>query len=96
MTHANLRKFINTGYIIFEHIFNKRIPSVAWVTKSKVESLVTLIRKLVGADNSEQQFHRLAQHLKEHFTLNQSDKHMAHRALGRLEPTLPFKYKGIA
>lgn len=61
----------------------------------KVESLVTLIRRLVCSDNPEQQLHQLAQHLKEHFTLNHSDKHMSHRELDRLEPTPSLKYKGV-
>ncbi len=62
----------------------------------KVESLLTLIRTLVCSDNPEQQLHRLAQHLKEHFTLNHSDKHTSHRVLSRLEPSFSLKYKDAA
>ena len=62
----------------------------------KVDSLLTIIRELVTADNPVEQLQRLAQQLEEWFPLNSSDKHMVNRDMGRLEPTPSLKYKAIA
>ena len=62
----------------------------------KVESLLTLIRELVTAENPPQQLHLIAQQLREQFELNPSAKHLAHRELGRLEPTPSLKYRAAA
>jgi hypothetical protein len=62
----------------------------------KVDSLLTIIRELVTADNPVQQLQRLAHQLEELFPLNPSDKHMVNRDMGRLEPTPSLKYKALA
>lgn len=59
----------------------------------KVDSLLTIIRELVAANNPVQQLQRLAQQLEELFPLNPSDKHMVNRDMGRLEPTPSLKYR---
>jgi hypothetical protein len=62
----------------------------------KVDSLLTIIRELVTADNPVEQLQRLAQQLEELFSLNSSKKHMVNCDMGRLEPTPSLKYKAIA
>jgi hypothetical protein len=62
----------------------------------KVDSLLTIIRELVTADNPVEQLQRLTQRLEELFPLNPSAKHMANRDMGRLEPTPSLKYKALA
>ncbi len=62
----------------------------------KVDSLLTIIRELVTANNPVEQLQRLAQQLEELFPLNPSGKHMVDRDMGRLEPTPSLKYKAIA
>ncbi len=62
----------------------------------KVDSLLTIIRELVTADNPVEQLQRLAQQLEELFPLNPSAKHMVDRDMGRLEPTPSLKYKALA
>jgi hypothetical protein len=62
----------------------------------KVDSLLTIIRELVTADNPVEQLQRLAQRLEELFPLNPSAKHMVNRDMGRLEPTPSLKYKALA
>ncbi len=59
----------------------------------KVDSLVEVIRGLVSSEHPERELQRLADQLKEDFPLNLSAKHMAHREIGRLEPTPSLKYK---
>lgn len=62
----------------------------------KVDSLLTIIRELISADNPVEQLQRLAQQMEELFPLNPSDKHMINRNMGRLEPTPSLKYKALA
>lgn len=62
----------------------------------RVESLLMVLRELVAAENPAQQLQALAQQLQEQFTLNPSAKHLAHRELGRLEPTASLKYRAAA
>jgi hypothetical protein len=62
----------------------------------KVDSLLTIIRELVTADNPVEQLQRLAHQLEELFPLNLSDKHMVNRDMGRLEPTPALKYRAFA
>ncbi len=62
----------------------------------KVDSLLTIIRELVTADNPVEQLQRLAQQLEELFPLNPSDKHMVSRDMGRMEPTPSLKYRALA
>jgi len=62
----------------------------------KVESLLTVLPELVAAENPAQQLQALAQQLQEQFTLNPSAKHLAHRELGRLDPTPALKYRAAA
>jgi hypothetical protein len=59
----------------------------------RVDSLLTIIRELVTANNPVQQLQRLAQQLEELFPLNPSDKPMVNRDMGRLEPTSSLKYR---
>lgn len=62
----------------------------------KVDSLLTIIRELVTADNPVEQLQRLAHQLQELFPLQPSSKHMVNRDMGRLEPTPSLKYKAFA
>ncbi len=62
----------------------------------KVDSLLTIIRELVTANNPVEQLQRLAQQLEERFPLNPSGKPMVDRDRGRLEPTPSLKYKAVA
>lgn len=62
----------------------------------KVDSLLTIIRERVTADNPVEQLQRLAQQLEELFPLNPSAKPMSDRDMGRLEPTPSLKYRAIA
>jgi hypothetical protein len=65
-------------------------------SRVKVDSLLTIIRELVTANNPVEQLQRLAQQLEELFPLNPSDKHMVNRNMGRLEPTPSLKRKALA
>ncbi len=62
----------------------------------KVESLLTIIRELVTTENPAQQLQAFAHQLQEQFELNPSAKHLAHRELGRLDPTPALKYRAAA
>jgi hypothetical protein len=79
-------------------IENKRPASTvgSLSNRVKVDSLLTIIRELVTADNPAQQLQRLAQQMEEQFPLNPSDKHRVNRDMGWLEPTPSLKYKAIA
>jgi len=59
----------------------------------KVDSLLGVIRELVSSEHPQRELQRLADQLQELFPLNLSAKHMAHRQMGRLEPTPSLKYK---
>ena len=59
----------------------------------KVDSLLGVIRELVSCEHPQRQLQRLADQLQELFPLNLSAKHMAHREMGRLEPTPSLKHK---
>jgi hypothetical protein len=61
----------------------------------KVDSLLTIIRELVMADNPVEQLHRLAQQLEALFPLNPSNKHRVNRDMGRLEPTSLLQYRAF-
>lgn len=65
-------------------------------SRVKVDSLLTIIRELVTANNPVEQLQCLAQQMEEWFPLNPSDKHMVSRDMGRLEPTPALKYKALA
>ena len=61
-----------------------------------MESLLTIIRELATADNPAQPLQHLAQQLQEFFELHPFARHLAHRELGRLEPTPVLKYQVAA
>ena len=73
-----------------------RLATRSLSNRVKVDSLLTIIRELVTANNPVEQLQRLAQQLEELFPLNPSGKHMVNRDMGRLEPTPSLKYKAIA
>jgi hypothetical protein len=60
------------------------------------DSLLTVIRELLDADDPEQHFQRLADPLAQPFSLTHSETHWVGRDLGRLEPTPALKYKAAA
>ena len=62
----------------------------------QVESLLALLQELVTAENPAHQLQAFAHQLQEQFVLNPPDKHLAHRELGRLEPTPALKYRAAA
>jgi hypothetical protein len=66
------------------------------IHRIKVDSLLTVIRELLDAEDPEQHFRRLADTLAQHFSLAPSEKHLVGRDLGRLEPTPALKYKAAA
>jgi hypothetical protein len=66
------------------------------IHRIKVDSLLTVIRELLDAEDPEQHFQRLADTLAQHFSLAPSEKHLVGRDLGRLEPTPALKYKAAA
>ena len=66
------------------------------IHRIKVDSLLTVIRELLDAQDPEQHFQRLADTLAQHFSLEHSEKHLVGRDLGRLEPTPALKYKAAA
>lgn len=60
----------------------------------KVESLMAFIYDNLALQNPQEQLGKLSQMLKDGgFVLNPSEKHMAGRDLGRLEPTPSLKYR---
>ena len=65
-------------------------------SRVKVDSLLTIIRELLSADNPLEQLQRVAQQMEPLFPLNPSDKHMVNRDMGRMEPTPSLKYKALA
>jgi hypothetical protein len=66
------------------------------IHRIKVDSLLTVIRELLDAQDPEQHFQRFADTLAQHFSLEHSEKHLVGRDLGRLEPTPALKYKAAA
>ena len=59
----------------------------------QVECLVEVISDLVSSDDPQEQLKRFSNALHEVFAFGSSKKHMIHRQLGRLEPTLFLKYR---
>ena len=47
-------------------------------------------------ENPAQALQQVAHQLQEQFALHPSSKHLAHRELGRLEPTPALKYRAAA
>ena len=66
------------------------------ISRVKMDSLITIIRQLVVADEPEKRLQQLTQQLEAQFQLKPSDKHMVHRDLGRMEPTPSLKYRAAA
>jgi hypothetical protein len=66
------------------------------INRIKVDSLLAVIRELLMTDHPEQQLAQLADTLAQQFALAPSEKHLAGRDLGRLEPTPSLKYKAAA
>ncbi len=66
------------------------------INRIKVDSLLAVIRDLLATDPPEQRLAQLADTLAQQFALVPSEKHMAGRDLGRLEPTPSLKYKAAA
>lgn len=66
------------------------------ISRIKVDSLLAVIRDLLATDHPEQRLAQLADTLAQQFALVPSEKHMAGRDLGRLEPTPSLKYKAAA
>ena len=65
-------------------------------SRVKVESLLTVLQELVMTENPAQALQQVAHQLQEQFALHPSSKHLAHRELGRLEPTPALKYRAAA
>lgn len=61
----------------------------------KVESIVSTIRSVLISDNPEQKLAEIADTLVKLFPLKESEKHMAGRELGRLEPSPSLKYRAM-
>jgi hypothetical protein len=66
------------------------------INRVKMDSLVTILRQLMVAEEPEKMLQRLTQQLEAQFQLKPSDKHMVHRDLGRMEPTPALKYRAAA
>ena len=66
------------------------------INRIKVDSLLVVIRDLLATDHPEQRLAQLADILAQQFALVPSEKHMAGRDLGRLEPIPSLKYKAAA
>ena len=66
------------------------------INRIKVDSLLTLIRELLDAEQPHQQLQQLRDTLEHYFELRPSGKHMAGRELGRLESTPSLKYRAVA
>jgi DDE superfamily endonuclease len=78
---------------------NQRQPAFtvgSLINRIKVDSVLTVIRDLLAAEDPERQLQQLADTLAEYFGLRPSEKHMVGRDLGRLEPSPSLKYKGAA
>jgi len=70
---------------------------VSLTNQIQVDCLFDFIRELLSSDDPEEKLNLLTKTLKDQvFTLNPSQKHMANRDLGRLEPTPGLKYKATA
>jgi hypothetical protein len=61
--------------------------------RTRVDSLLAVIRELILADDPSEQFTRLSQAVEEVFQLAPSKKHLHNRDLGRLESTPTLKYR---
>jgi hypothetical protein len=61
--------------------------------RTRMESLLALIRDLLSADNPEEKLNLLTKTLEDVFQLAPSKKHMNNRDLGRLEPTGSLAYR---
>lgn len=66
------------------------------INRIKVDSLLVVIRALLATDHPEQPLAQLADILAQQFALVPSEKPMAGRDLGRLEPTPSLNYKAAA
>jgi hypothetical protein len=66
------------------------------INRIKVDSVLTVIRDLLAAEDPERQLQQLADTLAEYFGLRPSEKHMVRRDWGRLEPSPSLKYKSAA
>ena len=66
------------------------------INRIKVDSLLAVIRELLMTEHPEQRLAQLADTLVQQFALAPSEKHLAGRDLGRLEPTPSLKYKAAA
>ena len=66
------------------------------INRIKVDSLLTVIRDVLAAEDPAQQLQQLGDTLTQYFDLRPSEKHLVGRDLGRLEPSPSLKYKAAA
>jgi len=66
------------------------------INRIKVDSILTVIREVLAADDPAQQLQKLSDTLAQYFNLRPSGKHMVGRDLGRLEPSSSLICKAAA
>ena len=66
------------------------------INRIKVDSLLTVIRDVLAAEDPAQQLQQLSDILAQYFDLRPSEKHLVGRGLGRLELSPSLKYKAAA
>ena len=66
------------------------------INRIQVDSLLTVIRDVLAAEDPAQQLQQLSDTSTQYFDLRPSEKYLVGRDLGRLEPSPSLKYKAAA